>query len=155
MSTGDKLKIIDVIELASNLVSKQPAGTTRREAPSANVLRIAPDKITEGAFVGNFLSTSNDADLINGADLRTQTTVQAEDLAINDCSKNEEVEDLTAGFPDRGVAVLLITFFIKTVDLSDLTRFVIAANESDAIRVASEPQLAMITLGIVDDCTKS
>lgn len=86
--------------------------------------------------MGDLLSSSDDADLVEGADLRTQAAVDAENLAINDCAEDEEVENLTAGFPHRRVAVLLLALLVKSVDLGDLSRFVISANESDAIRIS-------------------
>lgn len=47
---------------------------------------------------------------------------------IDDGSQREEVEDLTAGFPDRRIAILLLTLLVETVDLSDLPRFVVSAD---------------------------
>lgn len=61
--------------------------------------------------------------------------MNAENFAVNDCTKHKEIKDLAAGFPNRGVSVLRLTFFVETVDLSDLPRFVITTDESDAIRV--------------------
>jgi len=46
--------------------------------------------------------------------------VNTEYSTINDSSQGEEVENLTAGFPDGGVSVLLLTFLVKAVDLGDL-----------------------------------
>lgn len=43
-----------------------------------------------------------------------------EHFSINDGSQRQEVEDLTARLPNAGVAVLLLTFFVKAVDLRDL-----------------------------------
>lgn len=135
MSTCNQLQLVDVIELGCNLVTEQPASTTGRNSPGLNILRITPDQITEGTLMRNFLSTGNDTDLINGANLRTQTTMNTENLAINDSSKDEEVEDLAARLPDRGIAVLLLTLFVETVDLGDLAGLVVSTDESDLVRV--------------------
>lgn len=62
--------------------------------------------------------------------------MDAEDFAVDDCAENEEIEDLTAGFPDRSIAIFLLTFFVETVDLSNLTGFMITSDESDAVRIA-------------------
>ena len=61
------------------------------------------------------------ANLIECPDFGRETTVNAEYSTINDSSQGEEVENLTAGFPDGGVSVLLLTFLVKAVDLGDLT----------------------------------
>ena len=86
--------------------------------------------------MGDLLRASYDADLIKGADFGAQAAVHAEDFAVNDGPEDEEVEDLTAGFPDGGVAVLGLAFFVETVDLGYLTGFVVAANEGDSIGVS-------------------
>lgn len=99
MSTSNELKAIDVIELRSHFVSKQPACASWRHSPSSNILRITPHQIAEGTLVGYFLRTGNDTDLIEGTYFRTQTAVNAENFAINDCTENEKIEDLAAGFP--------------------------------------------------------
>jgi len=94
MCASDEFEAVDVIELGSNLVTKQPTSTTRGDSPSLNILRIRPDEITKGPLMRNFLSTSDNTNLINSSDLRAQTTVNAKDLAVNDSSKDEEIKDL-------------------------------------------------------------
>jgi hypothetical protein len=137
MSTRNQLESIDMVELRCDFIPEQPPRPTRRNSPGANVLRITPDEIAEGAFVGDLLSASNDTDLVNCADFRTQPTVDAEDFAVNDGAEDEEIEDLAAGFPDGGVAVFLLAFFVETVHLGDLARLVVAADEGDAVGVAT------------------
>ena len=48
----------------------------------------------------DLLSTSDNADLVDGTDFRAETAVYAENLAVNDGTENEEVEDLATGLPD-------------------------------------------------------
>lgn len=124
-----------MVELGCNLVAKQPASTTWRDSPGVNILRITPNQITKGTFVRNFLSTGNDADLINCADLWAQTTVNTKNFAIHNSGKDEEVKDLAARFPNRSIAVLLLTLLVKTIDLSDLTRFVITPDKGDLVGI--------------------
>lgn len=100
MRARDKLKVVDMVELARDLVPKQPASTTRRDSPSTHVFRITPDKITESAFMGNLLSASDDADLVDGTDFRAEAAVHAKNFAVNDGTENEKVEDLATGLPD-------------------------------------------------------
>ena len=66
----------------------------------------------------------------------------AEDFAVDDGAEDEEVEDLAAGFPDRGVAVFGLAFFVETVDLGYLTGFVVAADEGDSIGVANIEEIS-------------
>jgi hypothetical protein len=71
--------------------------------------------------VWNLLSSGDDTNLIKSADLGTETSVDAEYLAVNDSGKSEEVKDLAARFPDRSVAVLLLALFVEAVNLRDLS----------------------------------
>lgn len=62
--------------------------------------------------------------------------MDAEDFPVHQGGEREEVEDLAGGFPDRGVAVFLLAFFVEAVDLGDLAGFVVATDESDAMGIA-------------------
>lgn len=57
----------------------------------------------------------------------------AKDFTVDDCGEGEEIKDLTAGFPDAGVAVFGLALFVEAVDLGYLTGFVVAADEGDAV----------------------
>lgn len=137
MRTSDELEAVHVVEFGCYLVAKQPPGPTRGHGPSSNVFRVGPNQVTESAFMRNLLGTGNDTDLIEGANLRAQATVYAKNFAVNDCSEDKEVEDLTACLPNRSVPIFLLALFVETVDLSNLTRLVVAADEGDTIRVSS------------------
>lgn len=138
MSTSNKLKAVDVVEFCSNLIAKQPASTSRGYCPSSDVFRITPNQVTEGAFVRDLLSSSNDAYLVKGTDFRTQTTVDAENFAINDCTEDQEIKDLATCFPNRSVTIFLLAFFVESVHLCNLARFVVAPNQGHAIRISSQ-----------------
>ena len=86
----------------------------------------------------DFLSASNNADLIECTNFWAQTTVDTKDFAVNDSTEDKEIKDLAAGFPDGGIAVFLLTLFVEPVDLSDLAGFVVAANQGDAVGIAVE-----------------
>lgn len=135
MSTSDEFQTIDMIELRSDFISEEPSSTTRRNSPSINILGITPYQVTKSSFVWDFLSTSDNADLINCADLGAQTTVNTKDFSVNNSCQNEEIKYLTARLPNRSVAILLLTFFVETVNLSDLAGLVVPANKSDFIWV--------------------
>ena len=133
MRPRNKLQPINVIELAGHLIPKQPPGPTRRDSPSLDIFRVTPHQVAESAFVRDLLRASDDADLVEGADFGTQTAVDAEHFTVDDGSEDEEIENLAAGFPDGGVAVFLLAFFVEAIDLGDLTGFVVAADEGDAV----------------------
>lgn len=100
MSARNKPQAIDVVEFSCDLVTKEPASTTWRDGPGIDILGIRPDQVAESAFMGNFLSTSNDTDLIDSADFWGETTVNAKDFTINNGSEDQEIENLAARLPD-------------------------------------------------------
>lgn len=135
MSTSNKLEAVHVIELTRNLVTEEPASTARRNSPSLNIFRITPDQITKGTLMRDLLSTSNDTDLINGTNLGAQTTMNAENLSINDSGEDKEIENLAARLPNRCVTILLLTLLVETIDLSDLAGLMVASDEGDLVRI--------------------
>ena len=66
--------------------------------------------------------------------------MDAEYFPIDNGAEDKKIEDLTAGFPDGGVAVFLLAFFVEAVDLGDLSGFVVPTDEGDAVRI---PRLRM------------
>lgn len=133
---GNRLQPVDVIKLGRHFVAKQPARAAGTDGPGIDILRVAPDKITEGAFVGDFLGSGHDADLVDGADLRTQAAVDAEDGPVDDGGEDQKVKDLAAGLPDGGVAVFLLAFFVEAVDLCYLARLMVAADEDYPVGIS-------------------
>jgi hypothetical protein len=137
MSTSNKLEAVDVIEFGCNLVTEEPASTARRNGPSLDILRITPDQVAKCTLMWNLLGTSDDADLINSTDLRAQSTMNAENLTINNGGEDKEIENLAARLPDRCIAVLLLALLVETVNLSDLAGLMVTSDERDLVRVPS------------------
>lgn len=92
--------------------------------------------------MGNFLRASHDADLVEGSDFGGQPAVHAQDSAVDDGGEGQEVEDLAARFPDAGITIFLLAFFVKAVDLGDLTGFVVAADKSYSVGKSRKGVLA-------------
>ena len=133
MCSCNKLQTVDVVELGRHLVSEQPACSSGRHGPCVDVLRVTPDEIAEGAFVGNLLCSRYDANLVQRADLGRQSTVHAEHLAVDNGCEGKEVEDLTTRLPDRGVAVLGLALLVEAVHLGDLSRLVISTHQRHSV----------------------
>lgn len=85
----------------------------------------------------NLLGTSDNPDLVDRANLGTEASVDAEDLAINNGGKHEEIKDLAACLPHRRITILLLALFVESVYLRDLPRLVITSHEDDSIRVST------------------
>ena len=60
----------------------------------------------------------------------------AEDFVLDNGREREVVEDLSAVSPNIDGAILPQTLVVEPVHLGDLPRFVVAANQSDAVRIA-------------------
>lgn len=62
--------------------------------------------------------------------------MHAKNTIINDCRKTQIVKYLTAVSPNINRAVLSQAFVIEAIDLSDLARFMVPSDKSEAIRIA-------------------
>ena len=136
----DAFETIDVVEFGRDLVAKEPAGTSRAHGPCTNFLRIAPDQVTKGTFVWNLLRASNNTNLVESADFRTEATVHAKNFAIDQRCEGKEVKDLAGCLPHRRIAVLLLTLFVEAIHLGDLAGFVVPSNERDSVWISWKRQ---------------
>jgi hypothetical protein len=131
MRSCDQGNVIDVIEFSCHFRAKQPTSSSRRHGPGLDVLWVRPHEIAEWTLMRNFHSSINESDLVNGFDFRRETTVNAEDLALNDSSDTEIVEYFSAVLPWVSVSVLSNGLIVESIDSSDLSCFVISSKESD------------------------
>jgi hypothetical protein len=86
--------------------------------------------------VRNLSEAVDDLDLINAMNAGRQTTVDAEDLVVDDAGEGEVVEHVGKVVPDSSVAVLAAALCIEAVGLGDSSRLVVATDEVDAVGVA-------------------
>lgn len=86
----------------------------------------------------DLLRAGDDADLVERADFRAEAAVHAQHFAVDDGREREEVEDLAARLPHRGVAVFLLALLVEAVHLRDLPGLVVAAHERDLVGVSAE-----------------
>lgn len=63
--------------------------------------------------------------------------MNAKHTAIHDGTQSEIIEYLTAPPPDVVASVLPLTLVVEAVDLCDLSRFMIPADEGDSFWVAN------------------
>ena len=94
-----------VVECLADVLAKSIPGATRAYTPTAAVVRVAPEEITHGPFVGNFLDPVQAADVVEGVDARGQAAVQTEDLVVDQRGQGQVVEQVGEVFPHVGVAV--------------------------------------------------
>ena len=63
--------------------------------------------------------------------------MQAEDFLFDDCSEWEVVKQICEVLPHVCIAILPEALVVKAVDLSDLSRLVIASEDGNAVFVAN------------------
>ena len=73
--------------------------------------------------------------LVKGVDGGREASVHAEDLVVDHRRQTEVVEDLGAVAPHVHRAVLPQTLVVEAVDLRDLPRLVVAADEGNAVGI--------------------
>ena len=66
-----------------------------------------------------------------------ETSVEAEDLIVDESSKREIVEEICEVFPHICVAIFSETLIVETIDLGDLARFVVATEDCDALGISN------------------
>lgn len=120
MSTGDQLQSIDVAEVTSDLGSEDPPSSSCIDGPIFDILWVGPHQIAERPLMRDFNLSINRPDLIDGLDLRTESTMHAEDLAINDCSNGQVIEHLSTVLPRVRVAIFPINLIIKSINSRNL-----------------------------------
>jgi hypothetical protein len=83
-----------------------------------------------------FLYAVERPNVIKRVDAGRQTTVQTEDLIVDQGRKREVVEEICEVFPHVCVAILSEALVVEAIDLGDLARLVVSAEDGDALRVA-------------------
>lgn len=127
MSSGDKGKVVSVVELFGDIFSEGISSTSRGNTPSASVIRVGPEQIAHGPFMGDFLVPVKLSYLIQAVKTGGESAVETEDLAFNYGSEGEQVEEISEVLPHIGVAVLAEAFIVEAIDLGDLSGLVVAS----------------------------
>lgn len=74
--------------------------------------------------------------LVNSVDGRRESSMYTEDTIVNDGRQTQIVKDLTTVSPDIGRSKLLEALVVESIDLCNLSRFVVATNESNPVWVS-------------------
>lgn len=125
-----------MVEGFRDVLTERVAGTTRRDAPATPVVRVRPQQVAHRTLVGDLLDSVERPNVIEGINAGGETAVEAEDLVVDEGSEGEVVEEVGEVLPDVGVAVFPEALVVEAVDLSDLTRLMVAAEDGDALWVS-------------------
>jgi hypothetical protein len=84
----------------------------------------------------NLLYPVKGTDVVKSVDAGRQPAVEAEDLVIDQGRERKVIEEVREILPDIGVAVLAEALVVEAVYLGDLTGFVIAPENGDALGIS-------------------
>ena len=76
-----------------------------------------------------FLSSFKQSDLIEGLDVRRETTVNAENFSFYDSTKTEVIKDVHTVLPSVGITILTHIFIIKSIYSRNLACFVVTSED--------------------------
>jgi hypothetical protein len=85
----------------------------------------------------HFLDTVERPDVIERVDAGGETTVQTEDLVVDQSGKREVIEQVREVLPDIGIAVFSEALVVESVNLGDLSRLVVSAKDGNALGVSN------------------
>lgn len=85
----------------------------------------------------DLLNPVKGSDVIESIDARRETSMQAEDLVVDEGGEGKVVEEVGKVLPDIGVAILAEALVVEAVDLGDLAGLVVATEDGDALGVSN------------------
>lgn len=133
MRTSDHLQVVDVVETFSDVLAESVTSTSGIHAPSWSVIGVWPQEVTHWSFVGDFLNSFQRADVIEGFDWWRKTSVQTEELILNNSCQWQVIEEFSQCFPDVAVSVLSAALIIEAVHLGNLSWLVVTSQDDDSI----------------------
>jgi hypothetical protein len=77
MRPSNERQIVVVVEALYNVLTKEEPGAARGQAPAVDFVGVGPKEIAHGAFVGDFLFSVEESNLVNGVNEWGQAAVYA------------------------------------------------------------------------------
>jgi hypothetical protein len=166
MRPGHQSQPVVVVERLRNVLPKRVSSPAWRDAPSDAVIRVRPQQVAHWSLVRYLLYSVNRPHMIESINRRREPSVEAENLSmmsttplsalptscesyttpqpatrctylvVNERCQGKKIKQVGEEPPDVGIAVFTQALVVETVHLSNLARFVIAAQDGDAIAVS-------------------
>lgn len=131
---ADQLQVVDVDKLICDLCTKEPAGSSRADGPRVHVFGIRPHQITKCSFVRDFLVPLDGSNLVQSLDVWGETSVDTQDLFIQQSGNCQHIKHLCAIAPGICVSILGLTLIIKSINLGNLSALVVPSQECNTVR---------------------
>lgn len=84
----------------------------------------------------DFLYAVKRSDVIKSIDTWGKTSVEAEDLVVDECSERKIIEEICEVFPYVGIAVFSEAFIVEAINLGDLAGLMVTAEDCDALGIS-------------------
>ena len=136
MRSTYQINAILSVPFLNDFPSEKIASTTWTDHPAWNVIWVTPHQVAHCTIMGHFLLSVNHADLIEGTDRRWETTVNAENLVIDDWCEWKIVENFGAVAPNIDRSVFSQALIIESIHLCDLSALVITSDQCNSLWVS-------------------
>lgn len=114
-------------------MSESPACASGTDIETKSFIGIAPQKVTNGTFMWDFLDSIELSDVIEGGKRRGEAAVSTKNLTFDDSGKWEIVEKVSEHFPDIVIFVFSNTLIVESVALSDGARLMITSQNGNSV----------------------
>jgi hypothetical protein len=81
-----------MVELLRNILAKRVPSASWRDAPAAAVIGVRPKEIANWSLVRHLLDSVKLSDLVEGVNRWRETTMETEDLALNNSGERKVIE---------------------------------------------------------------
>ena len=105
MRPGDQAQAVHVVECVRDILSESVASSSGRNAPPASIIWVTPEEIAHGTFMRHFLDSVQLPNLLERVQRRRKTSVEGENLILNNGCQWQQVEEISEVFPDVDVSV--------------------------------------------------
>jgi hypothetical protein len=115
MSACDSRQTIRMIELFWDILPETIPCTSWRNTPSTPIIRVRPEQVADGTLMRYLLNAIELSYLVQCVYAGRETTMEAEDLILNDCSERQKIKQFCVNFPNVRITILSQTLIIKTI----------------------------------------
>ena len=135
MCSCDQLQVIRVVELLRDILTERVSCTSWRDTPTASIIWIRPQEITDWPLMRNLHDSIELLNLIESIDTWRKSSMKAENVSLDDSGQWQVIEKTCEVLPNIGITVLSEALIIETIHLSDLLALMVSSKDGDSIWV--------------------
>jgi len=136
VGAGDQAQAVEMVELISDVFTEDIASSSLVAVPVVDIIWVRPKEVGKGTLVRNLHASLKSVQLIERSDVWAETTVDAEDFAFHDCRHRQVVKHVVEVVPWVWVAVFAEALVVEAINSANVSRLVVASQDSHALRVA-------------------